>query len=208
MWVKICGVTRMCDAEDACRLGADAIGFIFAESPRRVSVDKAREISGKVPKEVLKVGVFVDSPLSEVLEAKESCSLDCVQLHGNESAQYCREIGGRIIKAVRAGPETDLEDLAFYPCDFILLDGFYKAEFGDGKREPFWERVRAALKGKRLIVAGGLSPENVSAAVKFMRPFGVDAASGVESSPGIKDAELVRKFIEIVHMEEQEENDR
>ncbi|MBN1290113.1 MAG: phosphoribosylanthranilate isomerase [Actinobacteria bacterium] len=206
MWVKICGITRACDAEDACRLGADAIGFIFAESPRRVSVDKAAAICRKVPAGVLKVGVFVDSPVLEILETKEECGLDCVQLHGRESAAYCEMISGPVIKAVRVGPETDLNVLSEYPCGRILLDGFYKSEISGRERELFWENARVALEGKQLIVAGGLDPGNVSAAVRRVKPFGVDAASGVESFPGIKRAELIGRFVERAHLAGQEVN--
>lgn len=206
MWVKVCGITNIEDAGKACDFGADAVGLIFAESPRKISADRAREISGAVPDTVLKVGVFVDSPAGEVREIMEFCGLDYVQLHGSESADYCRGFGGAAIKAVRVGTETDLQSLAEYPCGIILLDGFFKAEFEDGERELFWKEASRLLEKKQIIVAGGLDADNVSEAIRFTRPFGVDAAGGLESAPGIKEAGKIERFINNARKTGQEVN--
>ncbi len=196
MWIKICGVTRLEDAVLASRYGADAVGFIFAESPRGVDADTARKIISRMPAGPAAVGVFVDAPLERVIEFKEYCCLDLVQLHGDEDTAYCRALGGSAIKAVRMCEAMDVVTACRYDCAALLFEAGRPDDDGDtGAGRVPWETLRLA-RGRRVIAAGGLTPGNVADVVKAARPFGVDVASGVESAPGIKDAELMREFIE------------
>lgn len=193
MWIKICGITRVEDAMSAARFGADAIGFVFAESPRRITPDWAREISLSAPESVSRVGVFMDRPPQEVMRIAAYCRLDAVQLHGSEDEEYCGELGGRVIKAIRVDRETDMVSAAEYPVDALLLDGYC----GGGNGEGFdWRQVGLLPKSIKVIVAGGLDPGNVKEAIKRVSPYGVDVSSGVESSPGVKDPVLMYRFIE------------
>lgn len=204
MWIKICGITRVKDAEEACLHGADAIGLVFADSPRRVEPEQAHAILRELPGPILKVGVFVDEDVSEVLRVKEYCGLDYVQLHGREAAAQVDSFGGRAIKAVRVSPETELSDVCDYPCEKILLDGYKNSLSGDECRKAFWKNARTSLADKQVIIAGGLDPENVFDTVKDLRPFGVDVSSGVEISPGVKESRLIKRFISRAREAEQE----
>ena len=193
MWVKICGIKRVEDAIAAVQFGTDAIGFVFAESPRMVAIDEAERISREVGDSVLKVGVFSDSPIDVVKDVARRCRLDLVQFHGSESPEYCEEFGGMAIKAIRIRDDSIPFGISAYKCFAVLLD----ARPGIDK-EPCsfdWSLARS-LSGKvRLIIAGGLNPLNVAKLIRNVRPFGVDASSGVEISPGVKDKSLMKEFI-------------
>ncbi len=200
MWVKICGITRLEDAVSAARFGADAVGFVFADSPRRLTPDAAREISRKMPDGPARVGVFVDSPLEEVRRIARHVRLDILQLHGSEDYEYCAALGGGAIKALRVNGTPDIARATRYAqkgaCAAILLDGFDPSRHGGTGRTFDWKRVKLLEGRPRLILAGGLEPDNVADAVKTARPYGVDVSSGVESSPGIKDPVRMYRFIE------------
>jgi phosphoribosylanthranilate isomerase len=192
--VKICGITRPEDAEAAVAAGADWIGLNFWPRSRRfVTVERALEIAAVVPGDVKKVGVFVDAPAPAVEETARRVGLDWVQLHGDEDAEYCAKFAGRCVRALRVAAATDLAAIETVPAEMFLLDA---PSPGSGRTFD-WSLARAAKSyGKKIILAGGLTPENVAQAVREVRPFGVDVASGVESQPGIKDAEKMRRFVD------------
>lgn len=210
--IKICGLTRPEDAALAAELGAWALGVIFAaESPRCVSIAQAREIfeagmaavsGAEAP---LRVGVFVNARVGEIEEAVRASHLDAVQLHGEESPEFCAEVrerlGVAVIKAVRvSGPEA-VAGVVRFDTDFVLLDTYHPERRG-GTGEAFdWSLAASlpeAVREQRLVLSGGLNPENLAAAVQAAKPFAVDVASGVESAPGIKDPDKLRQLFENV----------
>lgn len=194
--VKICGVTRVEDALAAVRAGADAIGVNFWPGTKRfVSNPRATEIAASVPSSVLVVGVFVDAPRQAIASAVAECRLGAVQLHGAESAEDCRGFGVPVIKTIKAREGVPLAELAAsYPVDYVLLDTDAPLLHG-GSGESFpWQRAMGVASG-RLFLAGGLRPDTVAEAVRQVRPYGVDVASGVESAPGIKDPVKIEEFV-------------
>lgn len=195
--VKVCGITRPEDAQVAERAGADAIGLIFAPgSKRQVTREVAAEVVAAVGPFITRVGVFVDADLAEVLELVKVLRLNAVQLHGNESADYAERIGRevRVVRGVAFSPAVTPESTATYPADAYLLDA---PRPGSGVAFE-WEAAAAWRGNPRLILAGGLNVGNVAVAVRTLRPYAVDVASGVESHPGIKDAAAVYAFVEAV----------
>lgn len=197
-FVKVCGMARVEDAETAADSGADAIGLIFAESPRRISVKQAREISVALPDGVLRVGVFVNEEPEMVERIAAEVGLDFVQLHGDESPKevlWLRNHGLRIIKALRVKDEASLAEMEYFEPDFFLLDAYsVKARGGTGER--FDWGVAKRLRGRaNIVVSGGLNPENVREAIESFDPYGVDASSSLEDKPGVKNGELVRRFV-------------
>ena len=201
--VKICGVTNVADALAAAAAGADMIGLNFYEkSPRYISLATAAEISRALPPFVLRVGVFVNPEESQVVAAIAACGLNLLQFHGDEDSVFCTQFGLMSVKALRVRDAESLQALEKFNTDALLLDAYSKSGHG-GTGEKFnWELAVAAQKfGKPIFLAGGLTPENVAAAVKQVRPFAVDVSSGVESAPGIKDAAKVRAFIAAVRAE-------
>lgn len=189
MWVKICGITSLEDARAAVEVGADAIGFIFADSPRRVTAEAVRGISSRIGADVVKVGVFQDSPLEEVLRNIRQCGLDMAQLHGKESSEYCAALAGMAIKTIKL-QEVPVPGAIVNCCPVVLL------EAPENAGEAFdWAVARPFAAARRTVIAGGLTPGNVAEAVSRARPFGVDVASGVERSARRKDGELMRSFI-------------
>lgn len=201
--VKICGITSLDDAEAAVGLGAWAIGMIFhAESPRRCGVDEAAAIATALRRRAELVGVFVNAPLSEVLEVVENVPLSILQLHGDEGPSYCdearRRTGLKIMKAGRAKDAAAVRALAAYRTDFHLLDAYVAGTYG-GTGERFdWELAAAHSRATPLVLSGGLDPANVAEAIAIVRPFAVDVASGVEAAPGRKDPEALRRFFAAV----------
>jgi phosphoribosylanthranilate isomerase len=195
--IKICGITNEEDALAAARFGADALGFIFAPSPRRIAPEKARQIIKVLPPLVQTVGVFVDEDLGEVSSIAEMCGLDILQFHGSESADYCDSFDHRVIKAVRLRNRQDIKSLAKYDgvVQALLLDTYVPDKVGGTGMTFNWEWALEAGKYGRIILAGGLSPENVAAAISMVKPYGVDASSSLERSPGIKDHEKMMQFI-------------
>ncbi len=195
--IKICGITNEEDALAAARFGADALGFIFAPSPRRIAPEKARQIIKALPPLVQTVGVFVDEDLGEVSSVAEMCGLDILQFHGSESADYCDSFDHRVIKAVRLRNRQDIKSLAKYDgvVQALLLDTYLPDKLGGTGMTFNWEWALEAGKYGRIILAGGLNPENVAAAISIVKPYGVDASSSLEQSPGVKDHEKVMQFI-------------
>jgi phosphoribosylanthranilate isomerase len=196
--VKICGITNAGDARVAADAGADAVGFIFAQSSRRVGVEEARTISIALPENVIRVGVFVDEEPAEILRISREVGLDLAQLHGDETPETVtalREAGVKVMKALRVESAATLEALDAYDADLFLLDA-YSARARGGTGERFDWGVAKSLKGRdNIVVSGGLGPENVREAVEFFEPFGVDASSSLEDGPGRKNGELVRRFV-------------
>lgn len=194
--VKVCGITRLDDALAAVELGADAIGFNFVEgSPRRISAEQARAISMALPPFVTKVGVFADE-LPRVMEATALLSgVNCLQLHGDEPPEACAAIALPWYKAHRVGPRFDPESVTRYRSGTFLLDAAAPGLRGGTGRTFDWSVARQATAYGRVILAGGLTPENVGPAVAAARPYAVDANSGVESAPGRKDRRLLQEFI-------------
>lgn len=196
--VKICGVTTPTDAALAVQLGADLIGLNFYPlSPRCVAVETAREIRAVIPSTVSCVGVFVNAERSYIASLMEQLSLDIVQFHGDEHAEDLVGWSCQTIKAVRIPREGPLPDLSWISTRYLLLDTYRAGRYG-GTGETFgWERVVALVphQNERVILAGGLTPENVALAVQTVRPWAVDTASRVESEPGRKDPEKLRAFI-------------
>jgi len=196
--VKVCGITNPGDARVAADAGADAVGLVFAESPRRVGVEEARRISLALPENVLKVGVFVDAGPEEVLRIAREVGLDLAQLHGDETPETVtavRDGGVKVMKALRVRDAASLEAMDRYEADLFLLDAYSeKARGGTGERFD-WE-VAKSLRGRdNIVVAGGLGPENVREAVQLLQPYGVDASSSLEDEPGKKNDERVRRFV-------------
>ena len=192
--VKICGIARPEDAVAAEAAGADAIGLIFAERSRRfVEPDLARRISGAVGPFLTRVGVFVDADAGTIERTVREAKLDAVQLHGREPDALAELLRSRVrvIRAVPFGPSTTPAAFEGRPFDAVLLDGLRP-----GSGEAFdWDAARAWRGHPRLALAGGLAPDTVAAAVRALRPYAVDVASGVEASPGVKDPERIAAFV-------------
>ncbi len=196
MWVKICGITSEDDALLAVALGADAVGFVFAPSPRQISPIVARDIARRLPGEVRTVGVFRDDAPSRVVDIVNEAGLQAAQLHGHETPEMTRYVRERVpfvIQGFAAG-DPALARAGDYAADAILIDS---ASPGSGELFD-WRLAEGAPPGRRLILAGGLDADNVAAAIERVRPWGVDVATGVEASPGRKDPRRLRTFIEAV----------
>ncbi len=193
--VKICGITRLGDALAAARLGADALGFNFwPRSKRYVAPEAAREMVRSLPPFVAAVGVFVDPDRDEVLRAVEASGIQVVQLHGDEPPALCASLPLPVVKAIRIAAARDLAALETYHVSAFLLDSASPGYGGSGRTFD-WALAAGVASSIRAILAGGLSPENVADAVRTVRPYGVDVASGVESEPGVKDAARMELFI-------------
>jgi phosphoribosylanthranilate isomerase len=206
--IKICGITSVDDALLVARAGADAIGLNFyPRSPRYVSFDTARQIVAALPKEVVKVGLFINVPPAEVCRTYTDLSLDLIQLHGDEPPEYLAQLGNRpVMRAFRVKP-GDLHPITEYLArcrglkvepKLTLLDSLVPGEYGGTGKTTDWSTAReyAAQSGlPPLVLAGGLTPDNVAKAIAAVRPAAVDTASGVEASPGRKDAAAVEAFV-------------
>ncbi len=207
--VKICGITNIADAEDAAYLGADALGFVFAESPRRISKEGARAIINELPPFVTCVGLFVDEEINKVADICGFCNIHAIQFHGNETQQYLDNFSNyKIIKAFRIRDKRDLLKINDFNADAYLLDSYTKGKMGGTGKSFNWELVNEAEscgvsreKIRKFIIAGGLNPENAAKAAQMTKPYGVDTSSGVEASPGIKDKNLIKAFINNVKTE-------
>jgi phosphoribosylanthranilate isomerase len=193
LFVKICGITSEADALLCISLGADALGFMFAPSSRQISVQTAGDIVKRLPPEILTVGVFRDEAPQRVVEMVHQAGLGAAQLHGHESAQETQWIRARLPVVIKAFPAGDRTISRFeeFGADFLLVDGDTP-----GSGEVFdWKLAEGVADPTRLIVAGGLRPDNVAQVVAHLRPAGVDVSTGVESAPGRKDPLLVREFV-------------
>jgi phosphoribosylanthranilate isomerase len=197
--VKVCGITRLEDAELAIELGAWALGFIrWRPSKRFVDPGVAAGIARHVRRKVETVGVFVNQPLDEIATAVDVLGLTHVQLHGDEGPSFCSAVaqrtGAKVIKAVRIGHAADLRDLERFHTDFHLLDTAKAGSYGGTGTTWDWDLVRSRGAKIPALLSGGLTSENVAAGIAAVRPFGVDVASGVEASPGIKDPAKLEAF--------------
>ncbi len=198
--VKICGITRLEEALAAVEAGADALGFMFyPASPRQIEPAAAAAICRALPPWVHRVGVFVDVPEAHIRELVQRCGLSALQLHGRESPAFCRRFEWPVIKAFRVrGPES-LAELTDYDTAAWLLDSYVPGQLGGTGAGFNWDlAARAVRLGRPVILAGGLTPANVAAAVRQVRPYGVDVSSGVERAPRVKDPELMRAFVAAV----------
>ncbi len=195
--VKICGITNPEDAFTAVDAGADALGFVFyRESPRHVSPEEVSRIIGSLPPFVQPVGLFVNEDPETVNQISRFCKLGLVQLHGDEAPDYCLHIETRIIKAFRVSSLTSLDPISEYSLTGCLLDAYSPSFYGGTGKSFNWDIAYQAVKrGYRIVLAGGLTPDNVSEAVRQVRPFAVDVSSGVEFAPGKKDPDKVKAFI-------------
>ena len=193
MFVKICGIKTLVDAQTAVEAGADFIGFIFAESSRKVHPEVVCDIGRELPEHVKKVGVFSNQTEQEVIRIAEMARLDYIQLHGTESANFAEKMPLPVIKAFAIHSEKDLEDLSVYPADYLLVDLPKGSSFRGLTLD--WDMLQNAdLPMDKVFLAGGLTPENVDEAISVVSPFGVDVASGVETC-GVKDATKIEAFI-------------
>ncbi len=196
--VKVCGITNLEDALAALELGADALGFVFAPSPRRIEVSKAGGIIAQLPPFVTTVGLFVNEAKARVRETLKKCHLNAVQFHGDESPQVCKEFmpGIKVIKAFRIKDEENLNQIGGYSVSACLLDTWVEGKPGGTGKTFDWNlAVSAKDFGLPLILSGGLNPDNVARAIEKVGPYAVDVSSGVESAPGKKNHKLVREFI-------------
>jgi len=195
--IKICGITRVADAEHVVAAGADAIGLVFYEaSPRNVDLQQAKLIARSIPGFVTVVGLFVDPTADFVRRVCEEVPLELLQFHGNEDNDFCRSFGRRFIKAIRVKPDVSLEEtVAGYPdASGILLDTYVSGTPGGTGLAFDWSLIPADLQAP-LILAGGLNRDNVAQAVGQVRPYAVDVSGGVEASKGIKDPSKIFDFV-------------
>ncbi len=210
--IKVCGITTLGDAQGVVAAGVDAVGFVFAKSPRQVAPDEAgRIIALTVPPFVTPVGVFVDAPVEEVAGIARQARLGAVQLHGSESLAYLDALRAvcpaRIIKAFRVREFEDIFAVCEYRghCDAVLLDAYVPGVAGGTGQTFNWEHATAAKAYEvPVLLAGGLTPENVGDAVRQVRPWAVDLSSGVEAAPGRKDQEKVHALVEAVREADRE----
>lgn len=193
--VKICGITNLEDALAAVEAGADALGFVFFEkSPRAITPEQAAAIIRRLPPFVQVVGLFVNEQVAVINKIADQCGLDIVQLHGEETPEFCTGVKRRIIKAFRVRDQSSLDQIGEYDVAACLLDTWCPTAHGGTGKTFNWEIAAAAAASRCIILAGGLTPENVAEAVKAVRPYGVDVSSGVESAPGCKDRRKMFEF--------------
>jgi phosphoribosylanthranilate isomerase len=206
--IKICGITNWPDAQAACEAGANLLGFNFYDkSLRRVSTADAAQIGTKLPKGVEGVGVFVNSSPAEIASVRSFVRFSAAQLHGDENAATVSQIARNmpVIKAFRVGPGFHVSTFEGYSDVFaFLLDGAHGNQYGGTGHTADWELARSVAQKHRIILAGGLTPENVATAILCVRPYAVDVASGVESRPGRKDHTKLRDFVREVRRAEPE----
>lgn len=202
--MKICGITRLDDAELAAQLGAWAVGMVLYErSPRRCSLAEAESICSALRRRTELCGVFVNAPMEEVVGTSEALGLTMLQLHGDEGPAFCaeaaRRTGAKVVKALQVAGPGDVREAERYHTDYHLLDARSRAvgreSLRGGTGETFdWDLLAARRSKVPLILSGGLAPENVEAAIELVAPFAVDTASGTESAPGLKDPRRLRDF--------------
>lgn len=200
--VKICGITNLDDALRSAALGADELGFNFyPKSLRYIEADRSAAIACRLPANIVKVGVFVNESLEQILRTAETVSLDAIQLHGDESAEFIAAVKERsdafVIKAFRVSRRFDKETIIETSADAILLDAYSKSEYG-GTGETFdWEIAASMSRNVPILyLAGGLSEHNVASAIATVDPYCVDACSALESKPGVKDEQKLRSFLQ------------
>jgi phosphoribosylanthranilate isomerase len=194
--IKICGITNIEDAMAAVDMGADALGFNFyKKSPRFIEPQKAAEIIAQLPPFIVPIAIFVNESEDKILEALKSACIHGVQFHGDETPEFCQRFGNHVIKAFQVKDKESLKHMSHYRVSAYLLDS-YKEGMRGGTGETFdWHLAVVAKTFGRVILAGGLNPDNVAEAVKLVQPYGVDVAGGVEREKGVKDHGKMKKFI-------------
>jgi len=194
--IKICGITNLDDALAAADAGADALGFNFyKKSPRCIEPEKAAEIIAQLPPFVMPVGIFVNEREEKIREIQQLACLQALQFHGDESPEFCQRFGARVIKAFQVKDKESLKNMAHYHVGAFLLDSYRDGVRGGTGVTFDWHLAVVAKTFGKVILAGGLTPENVAEAVKLVQPYGVDVAGGVEKEKGIKDHAKIKKFI-------------
>jgi len=194
--VKICGITNLDDALFASEAGADALGFVFyKKSPRHIEPEKARDIIKRLPPFVTTVGVFADQTEAEIKGIISETDIDIVQLHGEEPPEFCEGLNKRVIKAIRVRGMENLTEVKRYKACALLLDTYDRNLKGGTGKIFNWEIAREAKVFNKIIIAGGLTPDNVADAIKVVQPYAVDVSSGVEKQKGLKDHLKVKAFI-------------
>jgi phosphoribosylanthranilate isomerase len=199
MKVKICGITREEDAWTAVQAGADALGFIFVRASKRwIEPERARAIITGLPPGVIPVGVFVNAPRQEIGNVVETAGIRLLQLHGEESPEDASGFGVPVWKGFRVRPGFDLRSLSGYAVNGFLLDNYVAGMYGGTGRTFDWETAIAAKKYGPIILSGGITPDNVVEAMRRVAPYAIDVNSGVESAPGVKDADKIHRLFEAV----------
>jgi len=194
--IKICGITNLEDALAAADFGADALGFNFyKKSPRCIDPEKATEIIAQLPPFIMPVAVFVNEREDRVREIQAATCIQTVQFHGDESPEFCQRFGRRVIKAFQVKDKESLKAMAHYRVGAFLLDSYREGMRGGTGTTFDWHLAVVAKTFGKVILAGGLTPENVAEAVKLVQPYGVDVTGGVEKEKGIKDHAKLKKFI-------------
>lgn len=199
--VKICGFTQSQNAIEAARLGVDAIGLVFyKKSPRAVTIQQAQHIVSVLPPFVTVVGLFVDERASYIREVLGKCTIDVIQFHGDESPEFCKRFDMPYIKAIAVKDQVGLVDAATQYCGALglLLDAWHPELKGGAGLSFDWKKIPLRFETP-IILAGGLTPENVQQAIASVRPFAVDVSSGVESEKGVKDAKKMAAFLDEVY---------
>ena len=198
IYIKICGITEVNDAVKIAELGVNALGFIFyPKSKRYISPDKAKEIIDCLPPFINTVGVFVNEKKESVIDVLNRCPIDILQFHGDETPEYCRQFDRRIIKAFRVNKDFSFDGFFKFPASAFLLDSFATGEYGGTGVVFDWDVAVKAKKYGKIILSGGLNPENLSSAVAKVNPYGVDISSGVEIKHGKKDISKVKEIVKI-----------
>lgn len=203
--VKICGITNAEDAKAAVDAGADAIGFVlYRKSPRFVEAELVKRIVAGLPPFVSPVGVFVNEDMKKVRDLMDSCGLALAQLHGDENAAYCEALGRPVLKGIRLRDRSTLLALAEYSGRALVrgfvVDAFSEETYGGTGQVADWTLAAEAAEAAKVLLAGGLTPENVGKAIEQVKPYGVDVSSGVEASPGKKDHAKIQAFIRSVKL--------
>ena len=195
MFIKVCGITRVEDALHAVEQGATAIGFVFwPRSPRAVTAAQAAEIGSRLPSHVMRVGVFVDEPVSGIRTTVGQVGLTAVQLHGDEPPAYADVLDWPVLRAVSVADLTQASEL-WAPATALLVDNIDPIRRGGTGTSIDWAQAAAIAHTRKVVLAGGLTPENVAGAIHAVHPFGVDVSSGVEAAPGVKDFGKVSRFV-------------
>ncbi|WP_462137313.1 phosphoribosylanthranilate isomerase [Candidatus Mycalebacterium sp.] len=205
--VKVCGITNADDAIMAADMGAAVVGFIFYPGSRRhVEPEPAALIASLLPSNVVKAGVFVNQEVDFIGGVMESVGLDLAQIHGDETPQFCSQIPGVYMKAIRVKNRDSLKEIDDYDSNFVLLDTFADRQFGGTGRTFDWDLLRGIdLKGKKLFLSGGLNSGNVAESIGAAKPYAVDVCSGVEKKPGVKDSGKLKQFMEEVKIADNNE---
>lgn len=197
--IKFCGMTRREDLERAAELGVDAVGMVFVPgTPRHLDPGRVRDLLRGLPPFLCRVGVFADEDPLRVRRIRQELGLNAVQLHGSESPGHCAAVGGPLVKTLRVRPDWDPKILDLYDCDGFLLEAPMSGRIGGGGVPFDWRILEGGISGRRIIVAGGLTADNVEEAIRRCRPYAVDVSTGIESSPGVKDPARMTAFVEAV----------